>query len=155
MSEKGTVALSSFLNTLNLYCSCLYNEIGQSLPKSVHNIRKHFRREHSLDEFVVCPKCCHLYNISECIIRKRGCEESVKCILMLILLMHHSIHSMQTPVLMKCVKVGSSFKLVPCKACFYRDLVSPLVNMARRPGFLHKCDDWTTNSDCVVTYICA
>lgn len=43
-------------------------------------------------------------------------------------------------VLMRCVKVGRSFKLVPLKTFLYCNLVSALVNMAKRPGFLQKCE---------------
>ena len=153
LSEKGTVALLNFLKTLLSFVARvsytpLLMRLAQTLPKSVQSICKCFRRDHNLEEFVVCPKCSHLYNISECIIRKGGHEESTKCTHVDFL--SHPVHSRRAKcdtVLMKRVKVGRSFKLVPRKTFLYRNLVTALVNMARRPGFLQKCEHWRNNSD--------
>ena len=152
LSEKGTVALLSFLKNLFRYLAHVSNspllmKLSQSLPKSLHSIRNHFRRQHDLVEFVVCPKCSHLYSISECIIRSYGQEESAKC--SHIEFPNHPVHSRRSKcgtVLMKRVKVGRSFKLVPRKTFLYRNLIPALISMAKRPGFLQKCEHWRHNS---------
>ena len=53
-------------------------QIANALPKSMHPIKNTFK-DNSYIEYVVCPKCCRLYLISDCLISNHGNMESRKC----------------------------------------------------------------------------
>ena len=69
LSERAINSLLSFIRLLLHYIGTIANhnvllEIALALPKVMSTIRNSFKQ----DEYVVCPKCCTLYNTSESII---------------------------------------------------------------------------------------
>lgn len=112
------------------------------MPKSMLTIQAAFRHNDFI-EYVVCPKCFKLYTLEECIIDVHGRKESKQC--NHIEFPDHPQHSRRHAcgeVLLKSIKVGSKLKFVPRKTFAYRSIIQSLAAMAKRQGFLEKCDLW-------------
>ena len=74
VSERAMAALLTFLRVLLSYVSSLsQNEVlirlSSLIPKSLFSMRKFFKDRDGLCEYVVCPKCHALYEISQCIVK--------------------------------------------------------------------------------------
>ena len=149
LTERATIALLVFLKTLfnfigGITSTRLLLELANALPKSLYGIRKYFKRQNDFTEYVVCPKCSQLYILSECIMKNQhGNDESRRCD-------HVEFPNHPFPhkrnkcntVLMKQVKVNGRYKLVPRKVFLYRSIIHSLIDMAKRPDFLTKCEHW-------------
>ena len=73
---------------------------------------------------VVCPRCCKLYNLSDCVIRCGSVEESLKCTHIEYLNHpHHSRRQKCNMSLLKRVHVGKIMTLVPQKVFMYQNVV--------------------------------
>ena len=77
-------ALLTFLRVLLSYISSLsQNEVlirfSLLISKSLFSMRKCFKDRNGLCEYVVFPKCHALYEISQCIVKVGGCEQSKFC----------------------------------------------------------------------------
>lgn len=55
---------------------------------------------------------------------------------------HRSKRNPCNEILLKRVKLGSQYKLIPRKVYVYRSLRQSLMCLAKRCGFLSKCDSW-------------
>ena len=120
VSERAIYALLDFLRILITHLSALSPtnpllwQLSISLPKSLASIRIFIKHDSSTSEYVVCPLCCKLCNLSDCVIRCGSAEVSLKCTH--IEYPNHPHHSRRqkcnTPLLKK-VHVGKIMKLVP------------------------------------------
>ena len=147
LSERAINNLLRFIRLLvhyvgiNANCNVLL-EIAQALPKVMCTIRRSFKQDDFI-EYVVCPKCCTLYSLSDCITHNIDGDASKLC--NYIEFPHHPHVSRRIPcgeVLLKKVKVGIKSKLLPRKVFVYRSVVHSLMDMAKRPGFLSRCNEW-------------
>ena len=147
LSERAITALLGFLGVLFSYLAVitghqLLAELSSVLPKTMHAFRNKFKSD-DYTEYVVCPKCCSLYTLSECIVINRRVEESKLCqFVEFPNHPHHSRRSQCNEILMKKVKVGGKPKLVPRKTYVYRSVVTSLTQLVQRPGFIEKCEHW-------------
>ena len=92
---------------------------------------------------MVCSKCNSLYDQSECVIDSRKKKESKRCTH--VKFPNHPHRSKRNPcneILLKRVKIGSQYKLIPRKVYVYCSVQQSLKNLARRKDFLNKCDSW-------------
>lgn len=148
LSERAINSLLSFIRLLLHYIGAIANhnvlrEIAQALPKVMSTIRNSFKQDEYI-EYVVCPKCCTLYNISESVING---DTSKRCSFVEFPNHPHlSKRSACGEILLKKVKVGNKYKLVPRKSYIYRSIVTTLKELARRKGFLDMCNQWQNRS---------
>ena len=100
--------------------------------------------ENNFRTYVVCPKCHALYNQEDCIIRNRGgLLESAKCIFANYPNHPHvSRREKCNTLLMKRVKHGSSYKLIPRKVYTYNSLKASLTKLFGRSGFSYNYEKW-------------
>ena len=88
--------------------------------------------------FVVCPKCDSIYHPDDCIRNVFGVKESLQCL-------HQPNPNRRNKcntVLLKKVKYGNSFKLMPKKAYPYYSLQKSLDRLSQSTNFIHICEDW-------------
>ena len=148
LSERAMVTLLSFFRTVFGFIGGICNnpillELAQSIPKSLHTLRKYFRRDNGCTEYVVCPKCSQLYTISECIMKTGSRVESKRCTY--IEFPHHPHQRKRSKcntVLLKTIQVCGKSKLVPKKVFIYQSVISSLIEMAKTKDFLQKCEHW-------------
>ena len=74
LTERATIALLAKMKTLFIFIggissTWLLLELANALPKSLYGIRKYFKRQNDVTEYVVCLKCSQLYILSECIMK--------------------------------------------------------------------------------------
>ena len=149
LSERGITLLIKFLKHVflhmaNICRSPMLLEVANHLPSSLYKLQKYFGNSaNKYTTYAVCPKCSALYDPEECIVKTRGIEESKTCKhIEFPEHPHRSRRSKCGTVLMKRVKVGTKFKLVPRKLFVYRSIVDSLKEMSCRPGFLRLCEKW-------------
>lgn len=98
--------------------------------------------------YVVCPKCHCLYNLKDCIIIcQNGTEESAACSFVNYPNHPHlSRRGKCNTILMKLIKYGSKYKLIPRKVYAYNGLKSSLAKLFSRHDFSVMCERWRTRS---------
>lgn len=117
--------------------------ISESIPKSMYTIRKMINIKQGITEYVVCPKCHRLYNLSDCVTINCSREESKLCDFVKFPLHPHiSKRSKCNAILMKKVIVGGKRKLVPRKSFFYHSVIDGLQRLIAKKDFLQKCEHW-------------
>lgn len=122
LSECAVSTLLRFISALFNFLAvitghALLLQIAQAFPKTMHTIRIASKKDDYV-EYVVCSKCCSLYRLSECIIDNRGQQESKRCTF--VEFPNHPHEYRRNPcneILMKRVKIGNKYKLVPRKVC--------------------------------------
>lgn len=150
VSERGISLLLGFLKAILLWLSSVVpssdtlNSLRDMLPRNVYFLRKLCQGDTNITKYVVCPKCHFLYNLKECIVTCRdGTKESAKCSYVQYPNHPHSLRREKcNTLLMKRVKQGSKYKLVPFKIYAYNSLKSSLAKLFGRPGFSQKCESW-------------
>ena len=149
LSERAITTLLGFIRTLIHYLAVvtgyeLLQKIVHALPKTLHAVRAALKHNDYV-EYVVCPKCSILYSPAECVIINCGQEESKRCTFIEFPNHPHPRRrNACNEILMKQIKIGGKYKFVPRKAYIYRSVVCALKDMARRKGFLQRCDHWRT-----------
>lgn len=98
--------------------------------------------------YVVCPKCCSIYNYDECILRVGGELQSKHCTH--VEFKNHPFPRLRNPcnvVLLKTVSLKhGNTKLVPKKEYPYRSIVKSLKALLQRPNVIEKLDAWKARS---------
>lgn len=149
LSEKAMVALLAFLRTIFAYLASLrpqlslLNELACKLPRSLYGIRKYFKHKDEYIVYVVCPRCKKLYHLHDCITNVLGQQETKLCDH--VEFPHHRHSNQRAPCntpLMKRVKIGGKFKLVPRKTFVYRSIIKALQMIIDRGNFLEACEHW-------------
>ena len=148
LSERAMISLLSFLKSVFYYLGKIQSnqlllDVALALPKSVYGLQKGFKYADDMTLFTVCPKCCRLYRVEDCVIRIGNRNESLKCVH--VEFPNHpqrSYRSQCGAVLMKSIKVGGKPKLIPKKTYIYQIVVKALISVVKRPDFLTKCEHW-------------
>jgi len=144
--DRAILFLLSFLKDVLLSLislipsSHLLLQIHQNFPLSLRALRQRFSVNRSVTEFVVCTKCSTLYKLEDCTEKSGNDVVSRKCSFP-----DHPQRSRRAPcgnVLMKKIKYGTQFKLVPRKTFLYNSGSSALKSILLRPGMLTKCNEW-------------
>ena len=85
ISERATTTLLLFVKLLLRYAmgliggNTILNFLSNSIPKSMCTIRKLINMKQAIKEYVMCPKCDRLYDLSDYIIVENGQEQSKLC----------------------------------------------------------------------------
>ena len=151
LSESAIGSLLKFIRHLIHFLAVvagleLLFSLVNALPKSMHTIRSNFKGEKFV-EYCVCVKCCKLYLLHDCIINDRGRVESWKCDF--VEFPNHPFPSKRVAcgeLLLKRIKIGTKFKLVPRKTYIYHSVIDSIKTLAKKKGFLEKCDKWRSRS---------
>ena len=150
LSERAIIVLMNFVKTLFIYIATiiqnpLLKKVADNLPSTLYKLKKHFHQSCEYDYFVVCPKCFSLYQMEVCIIKIPGHEVQSK-VCDHVEFPHHPHSSRRVScgaVLMKKIKIGEKYKLVPKKTFVYRSIIQSLKEMSRRKGFLQLFRHWS------------
>ena len=142
------VSLLSFIKSVFALLGGILNDqlllkVAQSLPKSLYGLHKSFKCEDGVKFLTVCPKCSQLYDIEDCVVRSPSGIESRKCLF--VEFPNHPLRSHRSKcgaVLMKQVRLQGKPKFIPKKTYIYRSVIKALVDLAKRPDFLKKCEHW-------------
>ena len=149
ISEHGITLLLHFLRAILLWAGNIKSStelltLRDMIPKNMYFLRKMCNSENNLRTYVVCPKYHALYDQENCIIRRHGgLLESAKCMFVHYPNYPHvSRREKCNTLLMKQVKHGSAYKLVPCKAYTYNSLKASLTKLSSKSGFFANCEKW-------------
>ena len=129
----------------------ILNFLSNTIPKSMCTIRKLINMKQAIKEYVVCPKCDRLYDLSDCIIVENGQEQSKLCEFIKFPRHRQTSHRSKcntTP--MKSVIVEGKKKLVPRKSFFYHSVIHGLESLLATKFFLQKY--WKTHTVAAGTY---
>ena len=125
-------------------------KFAQSLPRTLYMAKSYIGLgQDEFEKFVACPKCCSLYKIEECTVRKtNGRVVSRKCDS--VRFPNHPQRNQRKQcgaLLMKQMrsKNGSTF-LYPKRLYCFKKLSDSLRAQITRPGFLEKCESWRTRN---------
>lgn len=153
ISERGISLLLSFLRAILLWMSSLMPSsdfllLRDLLPRNVYFLQKLFRSDTHIKMYVVCPKCHSLYSHKDSTFTHRnGTTESARCSYIQFPDHPHLSRRVKCDaLLMKKVKHGSKYKLVPYKEYIYNSLKSSLVKLFGRRGFSQMCESWRNRS---------
>lgn len=152
ISERGITLLLTFIRALISWIVVLTNSpellyLKEMLPRNIYFLRKECGRNYSTTTYVVCPKCHCLYSLKDCTIHQNGNVESVLC--SYFPYPNHPHVSRRTKCntpLMKRVKYGAKYKLVPRKVYIYNSLKSSLAKLFSRRNFSTLCNQWQSRS---------
>ena len=116
-----------------------------TFPGTLYSFHKCLSFENSyFKKYVVCIKCCTLYDIEQCTVNDRGEKESKKC--SFIKCPNHLLKQYRKQccqLLMKSVKSPSGKSiLLPLKTYCYRSLKKSLELLLSRDGFEIDCEKW-------------
>ena len=122
VSERGITLLLNFFRSIISWVSTFTNStdllsLCDTIPRNIYFLKKVCGSNSSLVllTFVVCPKCQSIYDIKDCSITARsGLVESAKCpYVQYPNHPHASCREKCNTLLMKRVKHGSTYKLLP------------------------------------------
>ncbi len=148
ISDKAMAHLLTFLSALfHHFSSMLQNApvlrlFSEGFPRTLYSLRKSLKLQSSYMKYVVCPKCHKLYNESQCVVKVGRETRSLHCNIKFP--NHPQRHRRQKcgTELMKKVKIGKNYKLVPRKSYVYYDIIQSLQRLVSKPGFLSLCEQW-------------
>ena len=119
-------------------------DFGKQVPKSIKDAYTCMGTVNTnFTEYVVCSKCPSVYEYGDCIEVVHGERRSKNCIL--ISYPNHPKQSSRKPCstpLLKKVRSGRGYRLVPIKSFPYLPLRISLQTLAGRPGFINACEQW-------------
>ena len=150
ISERGISLLLEFIKCLLTWLLSLCSQsrhlqlLRDHMPSNVYFLKKLLGDETNIDLQVVCPKCNSLYKFTDCIIRHwiRD-DESAAC--SFIEYPNHPQLARRkkcNTVLLKRIKHGSSYKLIPKKVYAYCSLTAMISKLCNKSSFLAKCEHW-------------
>ena len=135
ISERAMTTLHLFVKLLLTYVmgliggNTILNFLSNSIPKSMCTIRKLINMKQAIKEYVVCPKCDRLYDLSDCIIVENGQERSKLCEFIKFPRHRQTSHRSKCNTMMNSVIVGGKKKLVPRKSFFYHSVIHGLESL--------------------------
>ena len=123
----------------------MFASVATSLPTSIYLLRKHIGFTHdNFVKYVVCRKCCVLYQYSDCVAKVEGKLTSKTC--HSVAFPHHSQQARQKhcgELLLNSVQLKDGItKLIPFKTHCYKRLTDTMNNFCKRPDFELKCELW-------------
>lgn len=149
ISDRGIHYLITFLGTIFKWLSIvvkgstLLPTLAAEFPRTLYSLRKTLQLTTPLQRFVVCPTCHKLFKEDQCVIVSGGIKISRKCDNIQFPNHPHLSRRVECKTaLMKQVKVGKQFKLIPRKYFVYNSIASSLTRLMSRPGFLEQCEAW-------------
>ena len=155
ISERAMFILLKFLRHFVFYLSsiipgnAILEQLNAHFPRSVYSIRKVLKVGYNdFTEYVVCPQCFKIYDYDKCVLKVGSQEQSLKC--QYIQFPNHPQRSRRekcNTILLKKVRIGRIFKLVPRKTYVYQSILQSLTLFCSRPCFLTDCNSWRYRQD--------
>lgn len=149
ISDRAIAYLLAFLSALFSHLSSETNSPSHiqnfcnNCPKTLYSARKVLKLKRSVEKYVVCPRCHHLYKESDCISIVQGKHTSCECEFVKFPHHPHAVRRKKCGVsLMKTVKISQKCKLVPKKTFIYYSIIDSLQRLFKVPGFLESCELW-------------
>ena len=149
ISDRGIHYLITFLGTISKWLSIvvkgstLLPTLAAEFPRTLYSLHKTLQLTTPLKRSVVCPTCHKLFKENQCVIVSGGIKISRKCDNIQFPNHPHLTRRVECKTaLMKQVKVGKQFKLIPRKYFVYNSIASSLTRLMSRPGFLEQCEAW-------------
>ena len=150
------VLLKSLSLLLNLFRKPVSDEktnVSYNIPNTVPAAFKLLFRKNK-DEFityVVCPKCDSIYDYDDCIATTAfGKKESKKCRFISSPNHPHASRRQECKaLLLKKVRAGKDYKLVPIKEYPYQPLSRSISYLVQRSNFLKVCEKWRKRMSCI------
>ena len=150
ISDSAVAALLSFLSVLflaftnvNEFFQAVYENFPRTI-KSLWELNKNQRR--AFTKFVVCPKCCSLYQLTDCYYINRGEKHAKQCTFVEFL--NHHQRRRRGPCGADLVKVSRTVTgkqiIIPFKSYCYKSLKESFQILLKRPGFQNLCNQWRT-----------
>lgn len=146
--ERAINLLLSFISALVIWLSTFMDSqlvpfLKDMIPSNMYFLRKKCRQDSKMKMYVVCPKCCALYEMKDCFEKRKGDFDSATCSNV-----EYPNHTQPmrrircNALLMKKVKCRSKYKLKPRKIYLYNSLKSSIEKLINRPKFLKMCEHW-------------
>ena len=138
--------LSAFIPAFgSVFTSDSLRQLSSELPHTTTAAYKLLWKVNKDDfvEFVVCSSCHSLYSYEDCYITRHGQKESKACTH--VAYPNHPVMSKRKQCgskLLKKVKSGRSYRLVPIKVYPYQSLHKSLSYLVQKDGFLDACEKW-------------
>ena len=101
-------------------------------------------------EYVVCPRCNSVYEYEDCVQVRNGVKKGKLC--SHVTFPSHPQQSQRTPCntqLLKKVKSGKGYSLVPFCVHPYYPLKKSFERLVAKPGFIENCEKWRERRTCV------
>lgn len=122
----------------------LLKSFSEAFPRTNYSLRKPLKLQKLYVKYLVCPRCHRIYKEleSECLVR---CQmgDNTKCNHVEFPNHPQRVHRRNCGTeLMKKVKLGQRYKLVPRKVYVYYNIVNSLQKLVSIPGFLEDCEHW-------------
>ncbi len=149
ISDRGVRHLLNFISSLFLFLSTIVpnaniKDFALIFPKTIYSLKKEINFTNMLKRYCVCPACGSLYEEDKCIITGfQNSKKSLKC--NFIEFPSHPQKSRRKECgmdIMKTVKIGTTYKLVPKKLYLYNSIKASIEQLASRPGFFQSCESW-------------
>ena len=149
LSDRAVTLLLVFLKSILMWIVTLLpspaNEVVRvilhGMPKNAYFLKKIFKKTtDSITKYVVCPKCCALYTMADlkAICSHRMALEIPKCFAQL----NAYTTCKCSTALLKKVKHGDHYKLVPKRVYAYNSVKCSLAKLYSRSDFHIKCQHW-------------
>ena len=135
-----------FIHTLQgAYASMTMSQVLESMPANIDAAQKYLwvQEEQPFVTYVVCPSCDSIYDYEDCVVTRNSVKESKRC--KHVSYPNHPHLSRRKEcgtLLLRKVRSGRNFKLVPIKAYPYQPLHVSLGRLVQREGFVDTCEQW-------------
>ena len=148
ISNAAITALLRFFNVfgrmIGAFTSHRVNSM-ESVPLSADTAHQYLWscKDKSFVTYVVCPACNSIYDYEDSFISVGTAKESKRCIH--VPYPNHPHVSKRKEcgaLLLKKVKTGRSYRLVPIKAYPYQPLKYSLGRLVKKEGFVEVCEQW-------------
>ena len=146
----SNVAISGLLKFLKIFVHLFggaYSGINilEDVPSSTDGALKFLglNKDSSFITYVVCPNCDSIYSFDDCVI-SRGMTIESKCCKHIAYPNHPQASRRKEcgSLLLRKVKAGKRFTLIPIKAYPYQPLCTSLGRLVQREGFVQTCEQW-------------
>ena len=152
VSERGISLLLAFLKSLLSWIASISLQsslklLANNMPGNVYYLKKLIGNKSNILLYVSCPKRHSVSKLNECIRHRNGHSESLKCSYKEFPNHPHISRRQQCDtLLMRKVKQGSHYNLVPRKVYAYISLKDSISKLCSKPDFLKKCEHWRSRS---------
>ena len=150
VSDRGLYQVLNFICSIFEWLSAilpgndLASKISSNFPRTIYSLRKVFGLNSKLLRYCVCPSCHHLYREEDCVV-KGPCGTLVSRTCDHVEFPNHPQKKHRAKCgkeLLKRIKVGKKWKLVPRKVYVYISVKQSIQQLASRPGFFESCEAW-------------
>ena len=150
----ANAAISSLFHFLSLLLSYLatvahsehLNQVAKLIPDSTIKAQRFLKMNRDdFKQYVCCPKCCSLYELSECFEQVGGQQVPKHC--SAYKFPRHPVPSHRSccnSKLLKNIQTSRKKAFRPIKTYCYKPLSSSLEEILSRPGMVESCEHWRT-----------